>query len=142
MEFKHGNAPEKDIAKDVLKLMREKENGAFIFLLDNTNSGSLNNVVKERSGVLDKLSQSFEEFQNIEKIKNIWNENKNKQIQIIILSLEHKTNSKSPALIYRTLVRDNLKDLNTFFSINTNRSGNIETVCENSGWGIVKINEN
>lgn len=136
IEFKHGNAPIKDIAKDVLKLMREKQNGAFIFLLDNTNSGSLNNIGEKRKGVLDKLSQSFEEFQ---KIENVWKENK--YIQIIILSLEHKTNSTSPTLLYRTLAEDNIKDLHSFFSINTNRSGNIETVCENSGWVTMKVNE-
>lgn len=136
IEFKHGNAPIKDIAKDVLKLMREKQNGAFIFLLDNTDSGSLNNIGEKRKGVLDKLSQSFEEFQ---KIENIWNEEK--YIHIIILSLEHKTNTTSPTLIYKTLVGDNLKELNSFFSINTNRSGNIETVCKNSGWETKKVNE-
>ena len=136
IEFKHGNAPIKDIAKDVLKLMREKQNGAFIFLLDNTNSGSLNNIGENRKGVLDKLSQSFEEFH---KIKNIWNGNK--YIQIIILSLEHKTNGTNPTLIYKTLGKDNLKDLKSFFSINTNRSGNIETVCKNSGWISEKVKE-
>jgi hypothetical protein len=136
IEFKHGNAPIKDIAKDVLKLMSEKQNGAFIFLLDNTNSGSLNNIGEKRKGVLDKLSQSFEEFKNIE---NIWNEEK--YIHIIILSLEHKTNTTSPTLMYKTLVKDNLKDLNSFFSINTNSSGNIETVCKNSGWETEKVKE-
>jgi hypothetical protein len=125
IEFKHGNAPIKDIAKDVLKLMREKQNGAFIFLLDNTNSGSLNNIGEKRKGVLDKLSQSFEDFQ---KNENNWNGNKS--IQLIIFSLEHKTNTTSPTLIYKTLVEDDLKDLNSFFSINTKRSGNMATVSD------------
>ena len=137
IEFKYGNAPIKDIAKDVLKLMREKQNGAFIFLFDNTNSGSLNNKGEKRKGVLDKLSQSFQEFQ---KIENIWNEEK--YIHTIILSLEHKTNTIiTPTLIYKKLVKDNLKDLNAFFSINANRSGNIGTVCKNSGWQTEKVKE-
>ncbi|GGZ72535.1 hypothetical protein [Algibacter mikhailovii] len=141
IEFKHGNAPIKDIAKDVLKLMREKENGAFIFLLDNTNKGSLNNIGETRDGVLDKLSKSFEDFRGLD---NIWNENesKNKHIQIIILSLEQKTNAVSPTLISKTFFIENLNDLDTFFSINDNRSGNMATVCENSGWLLYVLKDN
>ncbi|MEA3505372.1 MAG: hypothetical protein U9R32_09310, partial [Bacteroidota bacterium] len=53
IEFKHKNASIKKIGKDVLKLMQEKQNGVFIYLLENTNSGTLRNVSKTREGVFD-----------------------------------------------------------------------------------------
>jgi len=115
IEFKHGNAPFKDIAKDVLKLMHEEQNGAFIFLLDNSNKGSLNNLSENRDGVLDKLSQSFSKFKEDE---NNWKENDEKSIQLIILSLEQKTNNKgTPFLLHRTFMKDDLSLIENFFSI-------------------------
>lgn len=109
IEFKHGNAPIKDIAKDVLKLMREEQNGAFIFLLNNTNvgnsKGTLNN--DHATGVIDKLFQSFEAFK---KDKNNWNGNKS--IQLIILSLEQKKDDKgAPFLIHHKINKDSLNKL-------------------------------
>jgi hypothetical protein len=136
IEFKHGNAPLKDIAKDALKLMHEKENGAFIFLLKNTNKGSLNNKRKDKMGVLDKLFKSFSDF---DKIRNNWGENilnGDKCIHLIIFSLERKKNSNEPALIYRTLFKDCLNDKKKF-SINKKGEGDITTVSKYFGWEIV-----
>ena len=144
IEFKHGNAPLKDIAKDVLKLMREEQNGAFIFLLDNTNTGSLNNAnsssvnneikPKPRMGVLDKLHKSFEDFKEY---VNYWKEHDEKRVQLIILSLERKKKSKGPVLIHRTLVNKNYEDLKNFFSINENGGVNITEVSKDSGWQMI-----
>ncbi len=134
IEFKHGNAPLKDIAKDVLKLMHEKKNGAFIFLLDNTNTGSLNNEAVNRNGVLDKLSQSFEAF---EKNENYWKENDKKYIQLIILSLEQKTdNTGIPFLIHRNIRKD---DLGTEFSIDDIKSVVISKEPLEGEWGKIII---
>ncbi|MCL7765057.1 hypothetical protein MPF19_16660 [Polaribacter sp. Z014] len=140
IEFKHGNAPLKDIAKDVLKLMHEKENGAFIFLLDNTNKGSLNNIREDKMGVLDKLSKSFSEFYNRD--NSNWNGDSEKCIHLIILSLERKKNSKGPALIHQILVRERFDSLKPLITINENGEGNITTVCKASGWQIVSNKEN
>jgi len=101
IEFKHKNASIKKIGKDVLKLMQEKQNGVFIFLLENTNSGTLRNVSKTREGVFEKLYKSFTDF------KSNWN-NENKFIQLIILSL------KQEMLIHRRILKtdlDNLKEI-------------------------------
>lgn len=124
IEFKHGNAPLEAIAKDVLKLMYEQQNGAFIFLLDNTNSGSLNNTSKTRMGVLDKLSESFFKF------KDEWEGNKS--IQLVIISFDQET------LIHRTVTDKDLKDPKKhIFSNNTPTGfGNITTVTQQNGWGI------
>lgn len=131
IEFKHGNAPIEDIAKDVLKLMHEKQNGAFIFLLDNTNIGSLNNKTIREMGVLDKLNESFNE---LNKVENNWrkNQDEDKSIQIIILSLEqNEAKTKIPVLIHRTLVNENLKSLKHFFSVG---NINITDVPNGSEW--------
>lgn len=119
IEFKHGNAPLKDIAKDVLKLMREKEKGAFIFLLDNTDSGSLNNGSTTRKGVLNKLSESFFKF------KGKWEGDKS--IQLVIISLDQKM------LIHRTVTCEDLKDTKKrIFSNGTDIGyGNITSVNGN-----------
>jgi hypothetical protein len=141
IEFKHQNAPLKDIAKDVLKLMKEEQNGAFIFLLKNTNKGTLNNKRNGKLGVLDKLSKSFTEFYNRDNGSN-WNGNGKKSIHLIILSLEQKKNSKGAALIYSALDKDNLYDLTSFFSMNEKGGGNIREVSENSSWCVHQINLN
>ena len=139
IEFKFGNVSLFKIGKDILKLMREKQNGAFIILLKNTDSGSLCN--KGGTGVLDKLNQSFTRFYDTEN-NSKWNENDEKHIQLIILSLEEKTNTKGPAvLIHRTLVMKSIKDLKTFFSINAYGKGNISTVNKDSGWCAQSVNE-
>ncbi len=124
IEFKHQNAPIKDIGKDVLKLMYEDQKGAFIFLLDNTNKGSLNNPSETRKGVMDKLNQSFINFRN----KEYWKGDKN--ILIVIMSLKEKS------LIYRTITNEDFDNRENNFSINSNGFGNIKTVSTESGWTI------
>lgn len=106
IEFKHKNASLKKIGKDVLKLMQEKQNGVFIYLLENTNSGTLRNVSKTREGVFDKLYKSFTDF------KADWN-NENKSIQLIILSL------KQEILIHRKICKTDLDNLKEIFFIDT-----------------------
>jgi hypothetical protein len=88
--------------------MHEKENGAFILLLENTNSGTLINHGETRRGVIDKLVQSF----NVHKLKEEhWNGNEQKYIKLVILSLEDKNNvNKNPLLWHRNVSK---KDLDT-----------------------------
>lgn len=119
IEFKHQNAPIKDIGKDVLKLMYEDQKGTFIFLLDNTNKGSLNNPSEIRKGVMDKLSESFKNFRD----KKYWQGDQS--ILLVIMSLKEKV------LIYRTVTNESLENV---FSINSIGYGNIRTVSEESGW--------
>lgn len=129
IEFKHSNTDLKNIAKDVLKLLREKQNGVFIFLLDNTTSGTLRNKSKNRNGVFDKLYKSFPAF------RTNWT-NKNKCIQLIILSLKQKT------LIHRKICKKDLNDLNNLnnlkkiFFQNTN-CGDITTINNKNGWKVI-----
>jgi hypothetical protein len=108
IEFKHDNVDFKNFSKDILKLMHEKENGAFILLLENTNSGTLINKRETRRGVIDKLVQSF----NVHKLKEQhWNGSEQKYIELIILSLEDKNNvNKKPLLWHRKVSK---KDLDT-----------------------------
>lgn len=124
IEFKHQNAPIKDIGKDVLKLMYEDQKGVFIFLLDNTNKGSLNNPSEIRKGVMDKLNESFINFRN----KDYWKGDKS--ILVVIMSLKEK------AMIYRTINNKDFNNRENNFSINRNGFGNIKTVSEESDWSI------
>ena len=104
IEFKYANVELSHIAKDILKLIHEPQNGAFIHLLKNTNSGTLCN--SGETGVLDKIRKSFERCNKIvspkckptdPKINTQWECKKEKQITIVIMSLEQK------ALIYQTI---------------------------------------
>ena len=96
IEFKYANVTTSHIAKDILKLVNEKPNGAFIHLLDNTDVDSLCNSTfntftkKNGTGVLNKLNESF-------KFYSKWNGGDEKQITIVIMSLKQK------ALIYQTI---------------------------------------
>lgn len=106
IEFKHKNATNDNISKDILKLMHEDENGAFVLLLKNTNTGSLNNVAETRFGVIDKLITSI----NYHHSKQVlWNGN-NKSVELIILSLEEKKNGK-PFIMNRTIFQRDLAAL-------------------------------
>lgn len=89
IEFKNQNSSTFSIGKDILKLIHEKQDGAFILLLRNTNKGTLTNDGK--TGVLDKLEKSFEKF------KGYW-QGDAKIIQLIIMSLEKKENKILPIL--------------------------------------------
>ena len=105
VEFKYSNVKISKIAKDILKLVNEKENGAFILLLKNTNKGTLCN--KRKSGVLDKIYKSFEEY------KEYWKDNK--YVDIAILSLEEKNNKAF--IIYRKIIKKDLSKLNEIFNM-------------------------
>jgi hypothetical protein len=107
IEFKNENASKKSVSKDILKLMHEKENGAFILLLKNT--GTLNNLAETRFGVIDKLVESFEDH----KSKQVqWNGGNKKFIELIILSLEEKENGKGqPFILSRTISNCDLDTL-------------------------------
>jgi hypothetical protein len=118
IEFKHENGGLKNIAKDILKLVREKQNGIFIHLLQNTRRDTLCN--RGKTGVFDKCLTSFTEF------SKDWCKN-DKSIQVIIISLKEKT------LIHRVLTqKDNLNDI---FSFDEDCYGNIKEVKKNE-WNI------
>lgn len=121
IEFKHENGAHKNIAKDILKLVREKQNGVFIHLLKNTRRDTLCN--KGKTGVFDKCLTSFTEF------STDWCKT-DKSIQLIIISLKEKT------LIHRVVTKkDNLKDI---FSFDDDCYGNIKEVKSNE-WKIETI---
>ena len=94
IEFKYANVDIKNIAKDVLKLVKEEPNGAFIWMLDNTDSGTLSNSGK--SGVLNKLNRSLSE------LKYEIDDN-NSSVQFIIMALRQET------LLYTSIKKVDLK---------------------------------
>ena len=118
IEFKNKNTSLKNIEKDILKLISEKDDGVFIHLLKNTDRGTFCN--ENETGVFDKFRKSFSNSQAQ------WS-NEHKSIQLIVISLEQKT------LIHRVLGKSDLKHLkNIFFA--ENGCGNIKEIKEN-GWG-------
>jgi hypothetical protein len=119
MEFKHNPASIDKVGKDILKLINEKSNGAFIHLFNNTNSGTLSSSNVTREGIFDKLYKSFTKF------KSNWNDNE-KYIQIVILSLDQHT------LIHRKIYKTDLDNLKNIFFIGDG-CGNILKVKGN-GW--------
>lgn len=123
IEFKHKNATEKNISKDILKLIHEEPNGAFILLLKNTDSGTLKSV-------FNKFSNSFEAH------NNKWKENKN--IQLIILSLEEKEKGK-PFLIHRIIKEKSLTRDKNCFSIDNIESVVASKVPLEGEWGRIVI---
>ncbi len=102
LEFKHKNTSIKNIGKDVLKLIHENQNGAFILLLENTDKGTLCNL--KETGVFNKFYKSFSDFQLN------WRNN-DKSIQLIIISLKQKT------IIHRELNKQDLTNLKAIFFI-------------------------
>ena len=119
IEFKHKNPSLEKISKDILKLINEPQDGAFIHLLENTDSGTFCN--DNKTGVFDKLHKSFVDF------KTHWKSD-NKAIQIVILSLTQKT------LIYRTITKADLVNLDHIF-FSTCGCGNITAISAH-GWGM------
>lgn len=116
VEFKSKNPPIKDIAKDILKLMAEKHNGAFIHLLINSNAGTFCN--SKQTGIFNKYYQSFLKFQES------WITDKS--IDFIVISLQQKT------LVYRQIKKADLNNLKDIFFIESG-CGNIDSVNKN-GW--------
>lgn len=117
LEFKHKNTSIKNIGKDVLKLIHENQNGAFILLLENTDKGTLCNL--KETGVFNKLYKAFSDFQLN------WHSN-NKSIHLIIISLKQKT------IIHRKLNKQDLNHLKDIFFIESG-CGNIKEIKGN-GW--------
>lgn len=117
IEFKHKNSPIESIGKDILKLINDEPNAAFIQLLYNTNSGTLCN--KKETGVFNKLFKSFNDFQKY------WSNNE-KSIQLIIISLKEKT------LIHRKIQKTDLNCLKDIFFIEMD-CVNISEI-EANGW--------
>ncbi len=117
IEFKHKNVSIKNIGKDILKIIAEEQNGAYIHLLTNTDSGTLCN--NNGKGVFNKLYRSFSDFEEF------WNGH-NKKIQLIITSLDQKT------LIHNEIDKSNLTNLKEIFFINSG-CGDIEKIKGN-GW--------
>jgi len=96
IEFKYSNGKISQIAKDILKLISEEENGAFIWLLKNTNRETL-------PSVLNKI------YKSLKKYKNNWKNDT--YIEIVILSLEKQTNKNKKAfLIYKKITKNDLLD--------------------------------
>lgn len=122
IEFKHKNLPIEKISKDILKLINEPQDGAFIHLLENTDSGTLCN--NNKTGVFNKLHKSFNAF------KANWKSD-SKTIQIVIISLTQNT------IIHRTIAKADLINLNHIF-FDTCGCGNI-TVITDHGWGVKKV---
>jgi len=120
IEFKHKNTSIKNIGKDILKLMYEKENGVFIHLLNNTNSITFCN--KNETGIFNKLFTSFFDFQKH------WNGENDKSIRLIILSLKQKK------LIHRSIFKSDLPNLEDIFFIKTG-CGNIDSITSNN-WNL------
>ncbi len=122
IEFKHKNCGLPKISKDILKLMKEPINGAFIHLLDNTDSGTLvNNGL--RQGVLDKLRVSFES------LSEQWC-NTDKSILIIILSLE---DGNPVQMVSREMVKKDLLKLDKIFFKGTMKL-KIQDIPNKNGW--------
>lgn len=101
IEFKHKTA-EKSIEKDIFKLIHEEQNGAFIFLLKNTNNGTL-------TSLCNKLSVSLDTH------KNYWNGQENKFLHIVILSLQvNKSKNGLPFLKHLKIVEHDLETIKSY----------------------------
>lgn len=124
IEFKHKNATHDNISKDILKLMHEEENGAFVLLLKNTDDGTFKSVFK-------KFSSSFDTHL----FKECWSKN-DSFIEIIILSLEEKRSRNGvPFLIHRKIkCIDILKDIFSF-----DGSLSIIEQLKKNGWDVEPV---
>lgn len=129
IEFKHKKCNDKNIGKDILKLLRESQDGAFIHLLNNTDRGTFCN--KGKTGIFDIFHKSFLD------LKSNWN-NEDKTIHLIILSLEQKnTKSRKPFLIHCKIGKSNLDNSDNIFCTEKG-CGNI-TEIEEREWKIENL---
>lgn len=115
VEFKYKNSGIMNSGKDILKLIREEQNGTFIHLLRNTNKKTLINV-------FEKLLKCFTDF------TPIW-VNENKFVEIVIMSLEQQK------IIACKLRKQDLINLKTFFALS---NGNIDDF-DNINWKVVDM---
>ncbi|WP_337964772.1 hypothetical protein [uncultured Flavobacterium sp.] len=120
IEFKHRNSGIKKTGKDILKLIREEQNGAFIHLLENTNSNTL-------VSIFEKLTTCFTDYQKQ------W-VNEHKTIQLVILSLKQKK------LIHCELRKNDLLEIANFLSLQQ-KFGNIDSF-NNSNWSFIDLDKN
>ncbi len=120
IEFKHKNTNNKNIAKDILKLVREKQNGVFILLLNNTNKGSYKGTLwnENHTGIFNKLYKVFKD------LNGYWN-CKEKFVQVVIISL------KQEKIIHRIIKQTDLENLEALFFIK-NGCGNINELKSDS----------
>jgi hypothetical protein len=121
IEFKHKSSLT-TIGKDILKLLKETQDGTFIHLFDNTNSGTFCN--DNETGIFNVLYKTFFDFQSN------WS-GIDKTIQLIIISLKQKT------FIHRNINKTELIKLKDIFFVNSG-CGNIKEITGN-GWEIEKI---
>lgn len=117
IEFKYKNSGIMNTGKDILKLIREEQDGAFIQMLKNTNKGTLVSVFK-------KLAQSLTDF------TSVW-VNQNKCIDIIIMSIEQEK------MIQCQLKKKDLNNLDKFFLV-PNNMGNMDTF-KNLNWKLIDL---
>lgn len=126
LEFKSKNPNVNGIGKDILKLVSEKQNGAFIHLLKNTNKNTLCNNIQ--TGIFDKFFKSFCDFQKC------WSGDESKYILIVILSLEQNTRrTKAPILMHQKIKKCDLQRLEEIF-----KYCNLQN-AKDKGWNIQMI---
>lgn len=126
IEFKHKKSNDKNIGKDILKLLREPQDGAFIQLLKNTDRGTFRN--NNKTGIFDILHKSFLDF------KSEWF-SENKTIHLIILSLEKKKDKLlKPIMLYCEIGKSDLNKLDDIFYVKKD-CGNIREI-EEGHWKI------
>ncbi|MFP9098443.1 hypothetical protein ACLI09_05255 [Flavobacterium sp. RHBU_24] len=111
IEFKYKNSSEQYTSKDILKLIYEDQDAAFIYLVKNTSKRTL-------PSMFEKLKGAFLEYKATKWI------NKNKTIMLVILSLEQKK------LVHFSI--NDLADLDAVFKI---EKVNINDFIGSDGWG-------
>jgi hypothetical protein len=119
IEFKYKNSGIMNTGKDILKLIREEQDGAFIHLLKNTNNGTLISVFK-------KLAQCFVDF------TSVWI-NEDKCIEITIMSLEQEK------MIQCQLKKKDLINLDNFFLVDS-KMGSMNTFV-NLNWKLIDLKQ-
>ncbi len=120
IEFKYDNVSNFKIQKDFLKLIHEKQNGAFIHLLKNTDSGTLSNPNKRGEGVFNKYITALNKFEKLWLVES-------KIITLVIFSLDQKT------FIYKELTKKDINQIENAFGFD-NKFGDITKVKNSNGW--------
>ncbi len=120
IEFKFDNVSNFKIQKDFLKLINEDQNGAFIHLLKNTDSGTLSNSNTKGEGVFNKYIKALKKFEDY------WS-NESKTITLVIFSLEQKS------FIYRKITKTEIYTFEDAFGFK-DKFGDITKVKNLNGW--------
>ncbi len=120
IEFKFDNVSNFKIQKDFLKLINEDQNGAFIHLLKNTDSGTLSNSNKNAEGVFNKYIKALKKFEDY------WS-NESKTIILVIFSLEQNT------FIHREITKTEIYTVEDAFGFK-DKFGDITKVKNLNGW--------